>query len=135
MKICTQVIWKVLNRDLIWTDIERFFIQNLNLGKLVLQVKSRWIFLKICPRVKLQVLNTNLTTIFNSPVAWQKGESQNGGNKNTKHAKFSEKRTFFGKFGVLCILVTSILRFALGQIGPNIRASLNLHENWHTRQF
>ena len=26
---------------------------------------------------------------------WQKGESQNGGNKNTKHAKFSEKRTFF----------------------------------------
>ena len=25
----------------------------------------------------------------------QKGESQNGGNKNTKHAEFSEKRTFF----------------------------------------
>ena len=24
-------------------------------------------------------------------VIWQKGESQNGGNKNTKHAKFSEK--------------------------------------------
>ena len=50
--------------------------------------------------------------------------SQNGGNKNTKHAKFSEKRTvftpwyahvsegkkrlFFRKFGVLCILVTSV---------------------------
>ena len=30
-----------------------------------------------------------------SSVIWQKGESQNGGNKNTKHAKFSEKRTFF----------------------------------------
>ena len=62
----------------------------------------------------------------------QKGESQNGSNKNTKHAKFSEKRTFFtpgthtyvcvsggkkrsffGKFGVLCILVTSVLRFVL----------------------
>ena len=28
-------------------------------------------------------------------VIWQKGESQNGGNTNTKHAKFSEKRTFF----------------------------------------
>ena len=28
-------------------------------------------------------------------VIWQKGESQNGGNKNTKHAKFSEKQTFF----------------------------------------
>ena len=26
---------------------------------------------------------------------WQKGESQNGGNKNTKHAKFSEKKNFF----------------------------------------
>ena len=30
-----------------------------------------------------------------SSVIWQKGEYQNGGNKNTKHAKFSEKRTFF----------------------------------------
>ena len=59
-------------------------------------------------------------------------ESQNGGNKKTKHAKFSEnltffyplirtgvcvsggkKRSFFGKFGVLCLLVTSVLRFAL----------------------
>ena len=29
-----------------------------------------------------------------SSVTWQKGESQNRGNKNTKHAKFSEKRTF-----------------------------------------
>ena len=26
---------------------------------------------------------------------WQNGESQNGGDKNTKHAKFSEKRKFF----------------------------------------
>ena len=66
---------------------------------------------------------------MNSSVIWQKGESQNGGNKNTKHAKFSEKRTFFyslicvrirgkkhsffGKFDMLCILVTSVLRFAL----------------------
>ena len=32
-------------------------------------------------------------TIYKSLVIWQKGESQNGGNKNTKHAKFSEKRT------------------------------------------
>ena len=28
-------------------------------------------------------------------ILWQKGESQNGGNKNTKHAKFSEKRKTF----------------------------------------
>ena len=31
----------------------------------------------------------------NSSLIWQKGESQNGGNKNTKHTKFSEKGTFF----------------------------------------
>ena len=37
----------------------------------------------------------------------------------THHAKFSEKRTllnkcmFFGKFGVLCFLETTVLRFAL----------------------
>ena len=30
-----------------------------------------------------------------SLVIWQKEESQNRGNKNTKHAKFPEKRTFF----------------------------------------
>ena len=67
----------------------------------------------------------------------QKVESQNGG-YNTKHAKFSEKRTFltpwyahthernvryayqgvrnvcfFEKLGVLCLLVTTVLRFAL----------------------
>ena len=29
-----------------------------------------------------------------SSVIRQKGESQNGGNKKSKHAKFSEKQTF-----------------------------------------
>ena len=62
----------------------------------------------------------------------QKGESQNRCYKKTKHAKFSDKRTFlppdkqthacvFGskkcsfirESGVLCFLVTSDLRFAL----------------------
>ena len=62
-----------------------------------------------------------------------KCESENGGNKKTKHTKSSEKRTFLipwyayhthvcvsmgrkcsfvGKFGVFCFLVTSFLRFA-----------------------
>ena len=61
-------------------------------------------------------------------VIWQKGESQNGGSKNTKQVKFSKKptffipdsymsvsvgikRSFFGKFGLLCFLDTSVLRF------------------------
>ena len=46
--------------------------------------------------------------ITTSSVIWQKGKSQNGGNKNTKHAKF----------GLLCILVTSVLRFAFFAILP-----------------
>ena len=33
-----------------------------------------------------------------SSVIWQKGESQNGCFKNSKHAKFSEKRTFLTPF-------------------------------------
>ena len=45
----------------------------------------------------------------------------NEGFKKTKHVKFSEKRTFltprnvrfFKKFGVLCLLETAVLRFAL----------------------
>ena len=44
-----------------------------------------------------------------SSVIRQKGESKNGGNKKAKHAKFSEKWTFF----VFCFLVTSVLRFTL----------------------
>ena len=30
-----------------------------------------------------------------SSEMWKKSQSEKGGNKNTKHAKFSEKRTFF----------------------------------------
>ena len=36
-----------------------------------------------------------LTIMTRSSVIRQKGESQNGSFKKTKHAKFSEKRTFF----------------------------------------
>ena len=67
----------------------------------------------------------------NSSVTRQKGKSENGCCKKPKHAKFSIKQTFltpwhahvcvsggknysfFGKFGVLCFLVTPVLRFAL----------------------
>ena len=42
------------------------------------------------------------------------GECQNGGNKKTKHAKQGVRNVrFFGKFGVLCFLVTSVLKSAL----------------------
>ena len=44
-----------------------------------------------------------------SSVIRQKGESQNGCFKKTKHAKC----LFFGKFGVLCFLEKPVLRFAL----------------------
>ena len=44
----------------------------------------------------LESLSKSLDSLSSkSSVIWQKGKSQNGGNKNTKHAKFSEKRTFF----------------------------------------
>ena len=60
----------------------------------------------------------SFSIFYYASVIKQKGESQNGGNQKAKHAKFSEKRTFFtscsffGKFGVLWFLVTSVLRFA-----------------------
>ena len=53
----------------------------------------------------------------------EKGKSRNGRYKKTKHVKFSKKRSLvcirgyemfvFGKFGVLCFLVTPALRFVL----------------------
>ena len=62
-----------------------------------------------------------------SSVIREKVESQIGCFKETKHVKFSEKRTFltyvcvsggkkcsfFGKFDMLCFLETPVLRFAL----------------------
>ena len=83
---------------------------------------------------------SNITTAIKSPAIRQKGESQNGCCKKTKYAKFSKKKkqkkqtnkyffppdthtqvwvlgiknfSFFGKFGVLCFLVTPVLRFTL----------------------
>ena len=74
---------------------------------------------------------------FSSSVIRQKGESQNGYFKKTKHVKFSEKLIFLTpwyvllirtrmctyqvvtnvrfsqKFGMLCFLQTPVLRFAL----------------------
>ena len=32
--------------------------------------------------------------MYNMSVIWQKGESQNGGNKNTNHAKFPKNERF-----------------------------------------
>ena len=69
---------------------------------------------------------------LSSSVIIQKGKSQNGGNKKRKHATFSAKTNIsyslirnrtcayqgvrnvrlFEKFGVLCFLVTSVVRFA-----------------------
>ena len=64
-----------------------------------------------------------IITIISIIVLRQKGESQNGCFKKTKHSKFSEKHifyplirkkcSFFGKFGVLCFLKTPVLRFAI----------------------
>ena len=47
-----------------------------------------------------------------SSVIRQKDESQNRGNKNTKHAKFSEKRTFFTLW-YACALFFCNLRFEI----------------------
>ena len=71
---------------------------------------------------------SNKNTMTNSSVFRQKGESQNGGHKKTKHDKFFEKNNiscplirrrtfayqrvrnirFSGTFGMLCFLVTSV---------------------------
>ena len=65
-----------------------------------------------------------------SSVIRHEDESQNQNNKKTKHVNYFEKQVFltfdtlimggvgdkclfFGKFGGLCFLVTSVLRFAL----------------------
>ena len=59
----------------------------------------------------------NSTYWNNSLVIRQKDESQTRGNKKTKHAIIFKKHFLlfdthtYGKFGVLCSLVTYLLRF------------------------
>ena len=42
-------------------DILKFFLQNLNLGKLVLKLKYSSIYLKICTQANLKIIKTNMT--------------------------------------------------------------------------
>ena len=58
-----------------------------------------------------QIGKGDYSTWKRSSVIWQKGESQTGGNKNTKHGKFSEKWTFFTT--VSCYLRSEIRPFAI----------------------
>ena len=89
---------------------------------------------------------------FRNSVSWissvirQKGESQGGCFKKTKHTKLSKKLTFltpdtlaqvcvsggkkclfFGKFGVLCFLETPALRFALLPYYRRYRVPLRIY--------
>ena len=50
--------------------------------------------LQIYARKLLEWFSNNYAKMNSVLVTRQKGESQNGCFKNTKHAKFSEKRTF-----------------------------------------
>ena len=90
-----------------------------------------WVIL--CLSLSTALFLVVLKSFWNSSVIRQKGESQNGCFKKTKHVKFSEKtnisnplirtRTcayqkvrnvrFFGKFDVLCFPETPVLRFAI----------------------
>ena len=83
-----------------------------------------------CPEEAHDIFGQVAENIKKSLVIREKGKSQNGGYKKTKHAKFLKKNisypryahvrlsggkqySFFGKFSVLCFLVNSVLRFVL----------------------
>ena len=119
LKCNTKVLYSVLHFE--------------NLKLLILKKNSR------------RLLLLKLTLYLISSVIRQKGESQNGCFKKTKHAKCLEKRTsltpwyahvrvrsggkkssFFGKFGVLYFLETPVLRVA---ILPYYRRFINLSLN------
>ena len=78
-------------------------------------------------------------------VLRRKDESQNGGNQETKHAKFSEKRPVFTPWythvhEVLCFLVTSVSRFALlpycqPYVTRRMRCLSLMSGGWHRLSF
>ena len=72
----------------------------------------RWRFGKHCKlnNAWTSCFRLRCWTTYNSSAMRQKGESQNECYKKTKHTKFSQ---IFGKFDVLCFLLTPVLRFAL----------------------
>ena len=97
---------------------------------------TKWAFRQICQnRLHWSAVRTNIYEKISviSSVIRQKGESQNGYFKKTKHAQFSDKANisyplicrgqclyqrvrnvrFAKKFAVLCFFETPVLRFAL----------------------
>ena len=81
----------LINLERVECDILRYFIQILNLDKLILKLKSHRIYLKLCSWVKI----------------WK-----------------CLKRIWHHYFNII------YLKYKFGQIGPNIKASLNLHKYW-----
>ena len=82
----------MFNRPLIWYDI---LILETELGddhRVVITHKS----LKsssFCNSVDLKIpKNVKFDALHSPSVIWQKGESQDGGSKKAKHAKFPKKR-------------------------------------------
>ena len=55
--------------------------------------------------------------MYNSSVIWQKGESQNGGNKNTKYVKYPKNERFLPRYahvrGKKFLILFEILPFAI----------------------
>ena len=70
-------------------------------------------YCNLLAEVTFQSKDIESSAYDSSSVIRQKGESQNGCYKKTKHDKFSEKQTFLTPFGVLWFLLTRVLRFAL----------------------
>ena len=118
----------------------RIFLQNLNLDKLFLKVKSPEIYMKICTRASLKGLNTNLRSIFwyyrssHQKCSMKKGVLRNFGKFKGKHLCYS---LCFNKVADLLYehLRTTAssdiiyLKYKFEQIDPRIKATLNLHEN------
>ena len=120
-----------------WHPIKVIILQSLNFVLQNRYVKCRprhcilhydWFKKPHLKYVNVTFYPFGIVTQILKTVIRQKGETQNWGNKKTKHTKFpkseyflppdthtyvseSKKCLFLGKFGMLCFLVTSVLRF------------------------
>ena len=119
------------------------WIAKLKLKSYLISVLSQLQFTRLCPTFcnkRSRDLLISFKILNSTTVTRQKSESQNGCHKKTKHVKFSEKPTifttwypntekrtvltpwythlrkkfsFFGKFDMLCFLVTPALRHTI----------------------
>ena len=86
VKITLQRKSSIFKKCVFIIDFQQVFVHRANIFQTIIWCNYSWI--------RTNTVAYTIINVLQFVGNMQKGESQDGGNTKTKHAKFSEKRTF-----------------------------------------